>query len=295
MGASAERLLCSVRVTSPPAPQYLRSSDGLGLAVVHYPVETPRGRVLLVHGYGEHQGRYLEVSERLTAEGVSVWTVDLRGHGRSEGLQGDLRAIGDYIADVESARAHAEAHSGPGAPPFFLFGHSMGGLVCLCHVLEHPGCFAGLTLTSPFLAPAQRLPPGAVVIVRALARLAPRLRLWARIERDDVTRDEQKRKEHAADPLVFTGVRAAWAAATDRAQREIFARSHEVDLPLLLLLAGDDRVVDSGRAKALFDRLGSADKSLKEYPGLYHELLNEPERDQVLDDLVDWFEQRLSA
>ncbi|MGD0834857.1 MAG: lysophospholipase [Candidatus Dormibacteria bacterium] len=247
-----------------------------------------RGRVLLAHGYAEHGGRYLHTGERLTRAGWEVVVPDHRGHGRSQGRPVSVVRFDDYVEDLHAIAAEVAAERGNA--PTVLLGHSMGGLIAAVYALRHAGELRGLVLSAPAVLPG-RVSAISVGAGRLLARVTPELGVL-RLPLDKISRDPAVVAAYRADPLVHARpVRARLGAEMLRAMDEVGAGLPAWTLPILVMQGSADRLVDPGAAGYVHSRVGSRDRTLRVYPGLYHEILNEPEREQVLDDLLDWLDR----
>ena len=252
-----------------------------------HPAE-PRGVVVLAHGLHEHSGRYAHVAERLVGAGFALHALDHRGHGRSGGTEGNIGPMACVRTDLHHLREMA-GEADPGLPVVVL-GHSMGGLVALDYVLDRGGDgLAGLVVSGPALdtsaaSGVQR------VAAPLLARFLPNLGVLT-LGAENVSRDPEVVRAYEEDPLVRTGpVRARTGAEMLGAVQRVEPRLGELSLPLLVLQGSEDRLVPVDAARLVHDRAGSADRTIHLYDGLFHEVLNEPEREQVLDDLVGWLE-----
>lgn len=265
--------------------------DGLLLAGEHHLRDDPRSRIVIVHGYGEHRGRYGRLVGELVAAGHECHLLDLRGHGESGGGRGEVSDVADYRDDVRRFLV-AASRLGSGPPgegaPWVLLGHSMGGLVALDFLLHERFGFAGLVLSSPFLAPGFEVSRTLRRLVGLAARIVPRLRLPTPLGREALSHDPEVLAAYDADPKVFSAVMPRWTAAILAAQDEIAARAGEIRLPTLMLLGTADRIASPARGREIFARLGSADKRLIEYEGFLHEVLNELDRDRPVADLLAW-------
>ena len=258
---------------------------------------TRRGSVLLVHGLGEHGGRYAHVAERLVALGLEVRAYDHSGHGRSPGRRGVIahpEALLDDLRDVFAALDAAGRARGDGAPPFLL-GHSLGGTVAARAATGGWVVPRGLVLSSPAL----RVPAigrAQTALLAVLRRVAPDLPLPNRLPADKLSHDTAEVAAYQADALVHDRITArlydflvdAGAAARRDAAR--FA------VPTLLVVAGADRIVDARGAHDFLAALPDGVGTLHAYNALYHELFNErePDRTRVLDDVTAWLASRLS-
>lgn len=274
-----------------------RQSPGAGGLRLFWRVWAPdaevgeaRGRLLVAHGYAEHGGRYRSLAERLTAAGLQVVVPDHRGHGRSGGRPVSVRSFDDYVADLH--RVAEEAQRDQGETPTVLLGHSMGGLIALLYAIRHQPELRGLVLSAPAVIPP-RLSPAARAMGSVLSRVAPDLGLTG-LPLDRISRDPAVLAAYRADPWVHRQrIRARLAAELLRAMAEASAGLPRLVLPVLAMQGGADEIVPPSAAAFVHARVGSADRTLREYPGLFHEVLNEPEREQVIADLIAWLVARL--
>ncbi len=255
------------------------------------PETAPRAIVLLVHGYAEHLGRYEHVAAALTDNGYGVYAVDHWGHGKSDGIPGFVPAFAAYTGGVEVLLEQAEADY-PGLP-LFLLGHSMGGLIAALHLPSHQGHYAGAILSGPAISAAKEPSRFMIWISRLLSRIAPRLGVL-QLDPRGVSRDPAVVAAYIADPLVYGGkMGARLAKEMFEAMAAARAGAGAITLPMLLLHGQKDRVTAAKGSEYLNAHLGSADKTLTIYPGLYHEIFNEPEQREVLGDVTRWLEAHL--
>lgn len=276
-------------------PSEIRSTfqtlDGLALSSCSYPCPAPRARVVLVHGYAEHMGRYAHVIEALNGAGFEVHAFDLRGHGRSEGVRGHVLRFQDYLDDLDLFLAEL-----PQATlPRFLLGHSLGGLVSLRYVLDRPDAFVALAVSSPYLHIATDVPFLKEAVANAASHLAPTLLTKSPIEAKALSHDPAIVEAYIADPLIFKTFNARWFFEAREAQEEVLKRAGEIRLPVLMLIGSADPIAQPGRSKEVFERLGSADKTLKVYDGFFHEVLNEVGKERVVRDLAEWLGERVPS
>jgi len=271
------------------------ASDGIALFERRWlPDGKPRGEVLVVHGFIEHGGRYRPMAEALAGRGFAVSATDLRGHGRSGGPRCLIRSFHEYLNDLDCsfARARSRAEVGSSDLPLFLFGHSMGGLIAILWCVKRQPPLRGLIVSGPALALPDRLFPWLRHLAKAGSVLFPWLRL-GRMGCRHISRDEAVVRQFRDDPLVFHGGFPVRTGAEILRAGEVARRqSHELRVPLLILHGTADRVATVEASRALYEQAVSDDKELRLYPGLYHEVLNEPEREQVLADLIEWIEKR---
>lgn len=257
------------------------------------PEAPPRGVVAICHGFAEHSGRYAGVASYLNARGYAVEALDLRGHGRSDGARVYVRSFNEYLQDVSRFLDNVRQRN-PGQP-VFLLGHSMGGGVAALFVLARQPALSGVVLSGPALQLAGGPQPFHRRAIFAAMGLFPRLRLPA-LPAPAVSRDPEVVRRYEEDPLVYRGgPTVGLAKAGGRASARISRDMERFELPLLIVHGTQDKLVATAGSEELHGRAESPDKTLKLYNGLYHEVLNEPERLDVLGDIAAWLDQRTGA
>ncbi|MEM9557675.1 MAG: lysophospholipase [Acidobacteriota bacterium] len=256
-----------------------------------------RGTLQIVHGLGEHGGRYAELARRFVADGWRVVAGDLRGFGRSDGPRGHVDHFDAYSRDVAALAAR---WNDAGARPRVLYGHSMGGVVALRAVLDAVPADRpdALVLSAPGLRahPRAALPLPLHWLALALARIAPRLPLPTLLDASAISRDPRVVAEYRADPLVVRRATPAWYKAFLDAQRDARQRAEALAVPTLLLVPTADRLVDpetSRRVAAAVTSSGAGPLTLRELDGWYHEPHHEPERAELLDEIARWLDDVL--
>ena len=245
--------------------------------------------VVIAHGASEHSDRYNHVALRLVEAACAVYALDHRGHGRSEGPRALIDRMDNAVADLNTLVGLASSEH-PGLP-IYVIGHSMGGAVALSYATSHQERLAGLILSGP-LAALEAAPPVQRLIARALSALVPRLPLIA-IDASQISRDPAVVASYEQDPLVYHGklpVRtvAELAAAIDSFPERLPA----ITVPTLIMYGTADSLCPPEGSLLIHERISASDNTLKPYDGLYHEIFNEPEHEQVLDDLVAWLAGR---
>ena len=256
--------------------------------VVHtwLPEGTPRDQVIIAHGYAEHAGRYDAVARLLTARGFAVHALDHHGHGKSQGARAVIERFAQADADIDTLIDRVRGDSGLATVK--LIGHSMGGSLALNYALDHQAKLSGLVLSGPAIGGA--LPTIQRWLLALVSAVAPRTGMIA-LDAKAVSRDPAVVADYLADPLVFRGkVPARTAHEMYRAISSYPVRIGALAVPCLLMHGDADTLVSAVDAAPLFQRIASRDKTIRIWPGLFHEIFNEPEREEVLALTAEWLE-----
>ena len=247
----------------------------------HWPVDDPRAVVVIAHGYAEHSGRYRHVAAALVAGGFDTWAPDHRGHGNSEGAErANIESVDLAVADLDVMvdLAAAAAH---GAPVFVL-GHSMGGLIATAYAEAHQPKLTGLALSGPLV----HVDPGLVAL--ADAPEIPELGLA-----DAVSRDPDVVADYKADPLNWNGPPPRGFLRAAAQVEQVRERLAELRLPMLVMHGSADLLVSPQALRDLVAGVASDDLTARMWPGLFHEIFNEPEKADVIAFLVSWLGEHL--
>ena len=263
---------------------------GVRNANLYHQAWLPEGDVkavlLIVHGLGEHCGRYMNVVNHFVPLGYAVYGFDHIGHGRSEGMREVVERFTDFIDTL--AVYHEMVKVWQTGKPLFLLGHSMGGLIASYYLLDHQADFSGAVLSAPLIKATGNISQATILMGKIFSALAPRMGLLP-LDPNSISRDPEVVKAYTRDPLVFQGkTPARLAAELLKAMLRVSAEADKIILPLIVLQGSGDKLVDPQGAQILYDRAGSKDKTIKIYEGLYHEVFNEPERARVLQDVETW-------
>ncbi len=269
------------------------ASDGRSLFYRFQVPARPAGVVLLLHGYAEHSGRHEWVMARLAEAGLAVYAPDLRGHGRSarpEALA-DLDSLEATIGDIAGLKAVVRRVL-PEASLFAL-GFSMGGMLALLFALRHPESLAGVVTSGAAVEIPEYISPLLLRLSGLMNRLLPLLPVQT-FDFRQVSRDPEVIRAMELDPLYYKGkIRARTGYQQLLGIREVTSSLPRLRLPLLLLHGGEDRTIAPKTSEMIFNTATSPDKTLKIWPGLRHEILNEPEKQQVLAMILDWLRRHL--
>jgi acylglycerol lipase len=259
---------------------------------IYYQAWLPEGKVkaviLVVHGLGEHCGRYMNVVNHFVPLGYAVYGLDHIGHGKSEGRREFVERFEDFTDTLTIY--YKMVKEWQRNEPIFLLGHSMGGLIASYYLLDRQANFKGAVISAPSIKVSDNISRATIIMGKILSVLAPKMGLLA-LDTNAISRDPQVVTAYVNDPLVFHGkTPARLAAELLKAMQRITAEVDKITLPFIALQGGQDKLVDPAGAQMLYGRSGSKDKTLKVYEGLYHEVFNEPERGRVLKDVETWLE-----
>lgn len=269
---------------------FFRSGRDANIYYQHWlPKDQPKVALLIVHGLAEHSGRYMNVVNHFVPLGYAVYGIDLFGHGRSDGTRVFVDRFQDFIDSVKTY--FDMIRDWQPEVPIYLVGHSMGGLIGAAYLLDYQHELAGAILSGPAVKVQESTSSITILAGKLLSTLMPRFGLM-QLKADSICRDPEVVQAYVDDPLVHTGkVTARLAAEMLKAMQRITGRVSEIVLPVIIVHGSEDRLVDTDSAQMLYDGVGSADKAIKIYEGLYHEVFNEPEHKQVLEDVEMWLER----
>jgi alpha-beta hydrolase superfamily lysophospholipase len=269
-----------------------RGADGLELHGRCWRPERGAGTALaIVHGHGEHGGRYMNLVDFLLPKGYAVYAFDHRGHGRSRGQRGHIHSWDEYRGDVAAFLrwiAGQEPHAA-----IFLMGHSMGALVVLDYLIHEPAGIRGAIVSGAPLEPAGVAKHSLVLLSRALSRIAPRFPMRLALDVSALSRDESVVRAYTKDPLVHGRFTARWGTESLDTLARVKGRAADVRVPILFIHGEADRLNLPEGSSSFFEGVASADKTLHLYPKMYHELHNDVGHEAVIADLEEWLGRHL--
>jgi alpha-beta hydrolase superfamily lysophospholipase len=270
---------------------FFSARDGLRLFWHTEKAASPAAHVALVHGFGEHLGRQLEVTRALVDAGYTVHLIDVRGHGQSGGKRAHVDSFSDYLSDLELflARVKEQARD----LPVYLLGHSHGGLISARYLLDKPDAVKGVIFSSPFFRLKMEVPALKLMAGKLIARILPGLPMKNELKVEMLTRDVGIQNSTRADPLYLQIATPGWFVACQAAQETVLRRATEFVTPFFMTFGGADAIADPAAGKEFFDAATSKDKQHKLYDGMAHETFHEPERDLVFKDVVGWLDERV--
>lgn len=278
------------------AEGFLKAKDGLELRWCSHTPSAPgqaRCEIALVHGYGEHLGRYDHVAAELNCRGYAVHRFEYRGHGLSGGRRAHVDRFGDYLDDLDVFLDHLARRT---ARPIAIVAHSLGGLISARWLQTRAAnAIDRAVLCSPFIGLAFQPPAWQRAFSRLGSRLAPSLSVGSGLTVAQLTTDEGKQRETAADPLYLHTTTPRWFCEVSAAQEALLGDAGCLATPVLMLLGSDDPIASPDAARRFFEALRCPNKSLLTFDGMRHELFNERERTRVFAALFDWLARPLEA
>ena len=269
-----------------PSETTFTTADNFTVFEQTWKADTPRGIVLITHGIAEHSGRYDHVAQSLVAGGFSVIGFDLRGHGKSSGRRNYVNSFQEYLNDLQDVLTRAKK-TYPDLP-LFLFGHSMGGGIVALYTIERKPDVSGILLSAASVKVSDEISPLLQKLSGIISAIFPKLPV-VKLESKDISKDPKVVEAYDTDPLNYRGgVLARTGAELLNSTKKISAHAAAISLPILIMHGSSDKLADISGSEMLFEKVSSKDKTLKLYDGLYHEILNEPEQDQVKADILSW-------
>lgn len=244
-----------------------------------------KGVITFVHGLGSHSGRYTHFADFFTCNGYALVGFDLPGHGKSSGVRGHVDSYGQ-IADIIQHFLEEEAQEYPKAPQY-LYGHSLGGALVLYFIVSRVSNLQAAIASSPGLAPAKNPGAGKYFTAKLLSALYPRFQIENELDISGLSRDTAVIQKYQQDPLVHSKISTRLGFELVKNGNFILDNAGKISLPLLVMQGTADKLVDPLKNK-LLSRGTNPFITYKEWDGFYHELHNEPEKEDVLNYLLDW-------
>ena len=251
----------------------------------------PKALVVLVHGLGEHTGRYAHVGKALTRAGYALAGFDLRGHGKSGGARGHAPSLDAYMQDIRQFFSLMELRYP--AIPRFLYGHSLGGLLVLAYAIQYGTGLKGAIANEPALRSSLQEQKAKIAMVRLLGSLAPTMTVQSGLNAATLSRDPAVVDAYRKDPLVHDSVSLGFGKAALHAIDFCFARARDFPVPLLIMHGTGDKI-NYFSASEDFAKLVSEsgrDVTLRLWNDLYHEVHNEPEKGDVFQFMIEWLDK----
>ncbi|MCD4846802.1 MAG: lysophospholipase [Candidatus Aegiribacteria sp.] len=255
------------------------------------PEVQPRAVLVIVHGVGEHSGRYMNIISHMVSNQICVYANDLRGHGNSPGQSGHINSWVEYRIDLlnflNEVKAQQSGH------PILLMGHSMGALIVLDFILSENEQLAGAIISGAPIEPEGVAKPYKVTLARILSRIHPRFTIDLGLDEDAISRIPSVVESYRNDPLVHGKVSARWGTEFLSTVKSVKMHGENISIPLLMIHGEADRLNSAEGAKKFFDRIRGCDKEFISYPSGYHELHNDLDYEIVLSDILDWINRHV--
>jgi alpha-beta hydrolase superfamily lysophospholipase len=271
--------------------KYARLPGGLVYFYQHWIPENPKALVVFVHGFGDHSCRHDAFLKRIVADGFACAAFDQRGHGKSEGRRGHVESFVEWVEDLGSFIDFSMSRV-PEETPLILVGYSMGALIAIEYMMTNARPVAGMVSVAGAFAPVIQIPKWKRRIAERLSGFAPKLAIDTGVARRDLTRDNAELEALDMDSLFHSRI-------TLRTGREIQSRlallgaiPQRIHTPMLLVTGSADRVCDPEGTLWFAGRLASVDKHFKIYDGMYHDMLHDVGREEVMDDIASWISTR---
>lgn len=255
------------------------------------PKGNPKAIILLIHGMGEHSSRYVHVADYLTKHGYAILANDRVGHGKSKGKRGHVNKYDQLLDDV--IKLHSEATRKFPGIPVFLYGHSMGGGIVLNYIQRNPkNGLKGVIATSPALQLAFEPPAFKIILGKMMRSIYPGFSQTNEINPDHISRDKAVVDAYKKDPMVHNLITAETGMGLLEWGKEIISKAGKLSVPLLLMHGSGDKLT-SHKGTEAFAQKAEGDITLKIWEDMYHELHNEPEKEEVLKFILDWLNAKL--
>ena len=267
------------------------SKDGLKIATFSNHFKSEKGVIIITHGMGEHSMRYLEMVDFYTNEGYTVISFDIRGHGLSEGKRGHTPGYDFLMDDIE--RVYTQVKKDYPSLPIFLFGHSMGGNLVLNFLLRKPNSICGAIVTGAYLKLGFEPPKWKIILAKLSSSIWPTLSQPTELELDALSRNKEVIRKYENDELVHDRITSAFFINVHFAGQYVIDHANEIKTPLLVMHGMEDRLTSPKGSQEFASNAGE-NVHLKMWDGLYHELHNEPEKQEIFNYEMEWMNKLLN-
>ncbi len=269
--------------------QYIKLPDYTSLYTISNTISDAKANIILLHGYTEHIGRYGWMIEQMNQAGINVFAYDHRGYGKSDGTRAYINRFGQYIDDLD---VYLNQLKKPELPTF-LMGHSMGSLIGVGYLVNHlEHHFAGFISSSGALKIDENISPFLRKISGIMSKIAPHLKT-IKLDPNALSRDPKEVVKYFTDPAVYHGgTKARLGFEMLEAMKSAQNNFHKINIPVLILHGTEDKLADPLGSQWMYDKVSSTDKKIEYFEGLYHEIMNEPEKDDVIKVLITWIKER---
>lgn len=269
---------------------YLQGFTGVNIFYRKFIAPDAKRTIIIVHGLGEHSGRYMNVVNFFKNKNTNFYLIDNRGHGKSEGARGHILLFGHYLDDlrifVEKVREEESEHD------IFLLGHSMGGNIIANYLIQRDSFFTGAIFSAPGFRIAAKINPLKEAVGKIMSNVLPQLSLKNDLNTSHLSHDSQVVEEYENDPLVHDKVSARWFTQFLWAGNFAVENANAIRCPVLVMQGSEDLLIDPDGAKKFFQNLSVKKKELHLYQDFYHEIFNEVEKEKPLATMEKWVDER---
>lgn len=269
----------------------VKGYDDTSLYCVKNQSEIVNGVVIIVHGIAEHLERYDYVAEKIANANLAVYRYDNRGHGKSGGVRAHMEDFNDLISDADSIVEYAK-NANPNIP-IFMLGHSMGGFITASYGIKYKNKLNGQVMSGAATDPSLITNNLMKTLIKMVNKIAPKMGIKNDLA-DIISRDLDVVNNYKSDPLVLKKLTSRfYYEFIVKGIPRLYERLDEYEYPCFVIHGGDDKIVNKQSSYNFIDKISSYDKKIKIYDELYHEILNENERDIVIDDIISWLYARI--
>ncbi len=265
------------------------SAGQISFAQQLIPDRTIQASILLIHGFGEHTSRYDHFAEFYASHDIQVLGFDLHGHGRSGGARGHIPTSTTYFDEIDQFLINIQDQIED--KPLFIYGHSMGGMITLSYVMQRNSNFAGVITTSPLIDTAKPMDAFTKKLAKFMDKIFPKLSLDSGLDRSFLSRDKAVVDAYNADPLIFGKTSTRLGSFMIDQADYLRQNASQFPLPLLMMVGSEEKIVNKSEIDQFMTKVPSG--TYKVWDGLYHELHNEPEKQEVFDYTLDWIKENL--
>lgn len=271
---------------------HFEGMNGISLYSQYWlPEVSPKAVIALVHGFGEHSSRYMNVVNHMVSNQYGVYGYDHRGHGNSPGQRGHIDSWVEYRIDLLNFLKMIRVKQLE--RPIFLMGHSMGALIALDFILSENEKLAGAIISGAPIDPVGVAKPYLVALARILSRIYPRFSLDLGLDHDAISRIQSVVRSYKEDPLVHGKITARWGTESLSVLESVKMQVENVNIPILMIHGEADRFSSAEGAKKFFDQIRFHDKEFISYPAGYHEPHNDLDYEKMLSDLLNWINRHM--
>jgi len=270
---------------------HIKAQDGTPLFYRYWRSQQPKAVIVGVHGYAEYSARYVHVGEFFANNDYCFYIMDLRGHGKSGGIKGYVNKFDEFIKDLDLFIDHV--HEKENVDKVFLLGHSMGGLIAVIYAIKHPEKLYGAITTGAALKLGEKISALKESFLRLLAKIRPKFRPNIPINKDLLTRDPEVNQNYWDDPLVFKKGTIRLLVEMVNSMKWAMANAQKLTVPIFMLHGSEDKIVPPSASEEFISNVASSDKRFELIEGSYHEIMNDLDKEKVLNMILKWLNEHV--